>query len=60
MQEANLASKKFKLLLESYKVSRGLSDVEGDMIRDDYKGTTFALANVELPRDTFQKAVTAI
>ena len=57
MQEANLGANKVCVLLGSYKIARGLSDFEGDMIRAEYKGSTFALANTDLPRDSFLKAV---
>ena len=52
-----MGAKKFRVLLGSYKLARGLTDYEADMIRDEYKGSTFAMANTDLPRDSFHKAV---
>ena len=55
MQEANMAAAKYTKLMGAYSRARGLSEYEQDMIRDEYKGRTFAKAEMDLPRDAFYK-----
>ncbi len=57
MQEANLASKKYQMLMVGYGAARNLTQIEKDMIRDTYRGKTFELVDTELPRDHFYRPV---
>ena len=57
MQEANLASKKYQMLMVGYGAARNLTQIEKDMIRDTYRGKPFELVDTELPRDHFYKPV---
>ena len=50
-----MAAAKYTKLMGAYSRARGLSEYEQDMIRDEYKGRTFAKAEMDLPRDAFYK-----